>query len=162
MIEIKYTFESTGTTLGIARREWNNIFREAYHDLGVHFFFEYLPKRFTYAGGKELGFANRTAAYNAYKMKRYGHINPLVQTGRTKRDALRTQRIKAVATTRKARVEIILNARALNFRNPKSNTRPSDEVRRISPREHAPLIKYLQERIGHRLEMRTETTKVTV
>lgn len=141
MISASVTYQ--GATPDIALRELNNVKRQAYLELAEHFWRENLPRRFTWSGGRMLGYSPRSPKYEKAKRKRHGHNDPLVASGRSRDIATSIMDIKATATKTKTNAKIKIHARALNFRNPRSQVHPADEVRRIAEKEVQPLVNKL-------------------
>lgn len=74
---------------GFTTREWNNLLKECWYEVGMYWFMEMRPKHFTKAGGEEYGYAKRTgeqggrfwSSYQGQKQKKFGHTRPLVYSG---------------------------------------------------------------------------------
>jgi hypothetical protein len=132
-----------GATPDVVVRELNRMKREAYIELGEEFWRENLPRRFTWSGGRMLGYSPRSAKYERAKRRKHGHNDPLVASGRSRDIATSIMDVRATATQTRTRLRILLHARALNFKNPKSQVTPSDEVRRIADKEVPPLTRKL-------------------
>ena len=135
-------------------KEFQDIKKPAYQDLGVHFHQVNLPRRFTWAGGRMLGYAMRVPRYTKRKEKEKGHFDPLRWSDTSRRLALSIQDVRVDDKKNKTELRIVLHARGLNRRNPKSKIRMNEEVRRISPREYGPLTRVLDNSIQHRIAQR--------
>ncbi len=143
MIQLSANITYTGLTPDLTVKEWNNVKRFAYQELGEEFWRTNLPRRFTVSGGRMLGYAPRSPKYDKAKRKKHGHADPLVATGVSRDLATKIMDVRTVSTQTSTRAKIVLRARALNFRNPASEARgvnPSDEVRRIADKEVQPLV----------------------
>lgn len=150
MFEISGFIGYDGPTPDLMASEFNGVKREAYQKLGEHFFRVNLPRRFTWAGGRMLGYAARSPKYERYKRKVSGSAEPNVGVSRNQarsRDiATRIMDVRSTATAKTTRAQIVLKARTLNFSNPKSKNKikPSEEVRRIANSEVPPLTRELK------------------
>lgn len=141
----KIRFAYTGFTPMVAQRLLNNATRKGYQKLGDHFFDTNLPRRFTYAGGKSLGYKARTDSYNRRKKKKYGHVDPMVFSGVSRDRVLSAMtKINAIATKNRSHVSLTLNAPALNFRRSSNSPNLRAEITRVSTREIPPLERVLQ------------------
>ena len=143
MIQISANVAYEGVTPDIAAKEFNTVKRAAYLELGEDFHANNLPRRFTWSGGRMLGFTPRSAKYEKRKRKKYGHADPNVATGTSRDQATKIRDLRATATSKTTRLRIVLHARALNFKHPKSQVHPADEVRRIAEREVPPMVRKL-------------------
>lgn len=135
----------------------NGVLRESYEAVGEQFFDQNLPRRFTQAGAFMLGYRKRAPRTIARK-KALGLQNlPLVSSGVTRQRALSKSftRIVARSTKGEGKLELRVNAPALNFRNPKGpNMR--EEFERIAQREVGPLERTLETSVDRRLESYNE------
>jgi hypothetical protein len=141
---ISATVSYSGITPDIAAKELNTIKRQAYLQLAEHFWRVNVPRRFTWSGGRMLGYAPRSPKYERAKFKKYGHNDPLVASGRSRDIATSIMDISATATAKTTNAKIKLHARALNFKNPNSQIHPAEEVRRIAEKEVPPLVRKLE------------------
>ncbi len=130
----RHAIQYRGATPSVMQREMNRIVRESYVETGQYVHEKLIPSRFTYYVIAALGGTERKRAYQAKKRKKFGHIRPNVFTGESEQRS-KIQDVSAIATRNKARAEIRLHTPRLNYKNPKSNVHPADEIRRISPRE---------------------------
>lgn len=126
--------------------------RWAMEDLGLHFHANNLPRRFTVAGGIFLGFQRRSAKYEARKLRRFGHRDPLVWSGASRTLALGIRDIRVKANRNSSSVRIVIHARGLNRRAADSTIRMQDEIRFVSPREHGPLTRVVDASISKSLK----------
>jgi len=134
MIGIKGEIRYEGITFNVAKREWNNMQRRAITGTAEYHYEQHIPDRFTYAGGKRLGFPARSRTYTRIKYKRHGHGDPNVFSGESKRRATSgPPDIRPIATAKRVRGRLVLDAPALNLKNPdsKNNVHPASEVRGI-------------------------------
>jgi len=169
-IQITYSGPVPGSQ-NMRQREWNNVVREAWRQVGLYWVNTYRPKHFTVAGAKEYGYDPRKGergnlgpkgfkrSYTGRKLAKWGHTRPLVWSGRSEQ-ATRAARIHATATRNKSGVEIFMNAPTLNLKNPHSQINMRAEMTRISPRETVELVR-LHRRTSEAL-LRAIKTKTTV
>ena len=136
--------EYKGHSPKMPRRDQNAILRDSYEDLGGQFREKNLPRRFTVAGGRMLGYAKRSPRHEKNKRRLFGHNLPMVHTGDSRRRALSSlTRIVARATKGEGKLELRLNVPTLNFRRAKGpNLR--EEIERIATREIGPLERHLE------------------
>lgn len=139
-------------------RELNRIKKESWHDTGSHFHRKFLALRFTKEGGRKLKYAKRKGegiprsdpryarSYTGRKERQMGHTNPMVFTGESKQLA----RIRDVRSTSKG-ARVVLQARKLNFRNPKSKIRMNVEIRRITKDEADLLAQFFDDKLDQKL-----------
>ena len=90
---------------GMKKKKLNDITKEALRSTGRRWHEEYLEGHFTKAGAEKYGYGARNGepgsgapkkrSYTAYKQKKKGHTNPLVFSGRGKREALSNKIVKA-------------------------------------------------------------------
>lgn len=130
-----------GATPGILAKEWRAIAKTAWRETGIVFHQSFLPKRFTHEGARLLGYTRRKGellkgtkrywrTYTGRKEKKFGHTLPLVYSGESRQLA----RIRDVRATSNG-AKVVLNARKLNFKHPKSTIRMNEEIRRVAPVE---------------------------
>lgn len=152
MINIRFELQKQGLSGAQLNRTMKEVLKAAAFELGVHFFEVNFPRRFTYAGGKMLGYTPRKPKYNAAKKRRKGHVDPLVHSGRSRTLATGIQDVRVRATDSTTTVEINFGrARALNFKNPHSAVNMRDEVTRVADRETGPLIRVLSDSIERQI-----------
>ena len=149
-----------GATPQMAKRKWNEIRRTAGQDSAQFYFDELLAKRFTPAGARELNYGKRKPSYMKAKARQKGHQNPLEWTGETKERALSKLNSKTIALGSNFRVEISIDAPVLNFKNPKSSFRPSEEIRRISSGEQVQIEGSLNDSINKQLSQLNDNQAV--
>ena len=153
------------TPRGMAK-ELNAIKKKLWNETGVFFHRTMLPLRFTKAGGRKLKYAKRKGegipkgspryarSYTGRKERTQGHTDPLVYSGESKQLA----RIRDVRSTSKG-AKVVLQARKLNFKHPKSRIRMNVEVRRVATDESETLAEYFDARLDERLaRIQTQTT----
>lgn len=145
-------FEHKGTTIAIAQRELNNTVRKSLTETGEKYHDDLLPLRFTKQGARRLGYRPRSAKYTAKKLRKFGHDNPFVYSGISKQEALRVQRIKAKATSKRTEVRVAIAARAINFLR-----KYRDEITRLASREVTQLTNFNAQRFELNLAKHTET-----
>lgn len=129
----------------------------AYREMAEHFHRENLPRRFTFAGGKMLGFAPRKEKYTRRKQREKKHIDFLKWSGESARQVTAIRDIRVSGTSKTTTAKIVMHARKLNFRNPHSSIRMNDEVRTISPREVGPLVRVLKASMRREIKRRDTT-----
>jgi hypothetical protein len=131
MIPVKFDIRDRGATpRGMARR-MNAMKKVAWDETGLLFHVEMRDKRFSKAHARAAGYAPRTHAYTMRKLKAKKHALPLVWSGKTRRD-VREASIAPTSNQVKVRYR---GARALNFRNPKSQVRAAVEFTTITQAE---------------------------
>lgn len=169
-IQITYSGPVPGSQ-NLRQREWNDVVREAWRQVGLYWVKAFRPKHFTAEGGREYGYAKRSGergnagsqgfkrSYVGKKLAKFGHTKPLVWSGRSEA-ATRSARIHATATRNKSGVEIFMNAPTLNLRNKYNDTNMRAEMTRISERETIELVR-LHRRTSEAL-LRAIKTKTTV
>lgn len=141
---------------GLSGRELNRTFREVnaagMQAMGEHYHRVNLPRRFTYAGGKMLGYAPRNPKYTQRKKNMFGHVDPLVFRGTSRALATRVRNIQVISQNKRTVLRVKLGrARGLNRRNPNSNIRMNEEVTRIATREYGPLVRVCRRTIREKL-----------
>lgn len=99
--------------------------------------------------GMPVGSKAWKSSYTGRKFKRFGHTNPLENSGKT-REALRAGG-RIVSFSDKVRVRYP-QARVFNFRNPKSRIDMQDEFRRILPDESTQLARIYDGRLDIELK----------
>lgn len=83
---IPIKIRTTRKGIGLTVREWKPIIKEAW-EAGARFWYErFLPKHFTRSGAAQYYYAPRTKNYMITKARKHGHQDPLVFTGRLKRE----------------------------------------------------------------------------
>ncbi len=126
-------------------KELKRINLTAARALGERFHEVNLPRRFTQSGARMLGYAVRSARYNKRKRRLLRHADPLVYSGETKQNVLRTEDVREGGSSKTWRVSVILHARQLNRYKTRRGLRPADEIRRTATKEHGPLTRYFEE-----------------
>lgn len=131
MIPIKFDVRDRGATpRGMARRI-NGMKKTAWDETALLFHVDMRDKRFSKAHARAAGYAQRKHSYMMRKLKQKKHALPLVWSGRT-RHAVREANISP--TSKGVRIAY-RGARALNFRNPKSQVRAAVEFTTITQAE---------------------------
>ncbi len=140
MPEIKLKVTYTGAIPGVTmkQREWNEIQRGVWAGVGRYWHTELRPKHFTRAGAAEYGYQPRTADYQRRKARQFGHQDPLVFTGESRRRT-RTARIVPFATATRVGVRVRMNAPNLNYRPQPDAPNLREELTTISNAEGAVL-----------------------
>lgn len=145
--------------LGI--RKLNGIIRESLRDVGDYWHDNMLRKHFTKAGAREYQYTPRQGepgsgrafkgSYVSRKIKTQGHSLPLVWSGETRDQLLRTKSIEARCSQRGERAYVIvrLNAPQLNRNN--SKIKKHEEIRRVSQPELRELEGVLVRQLDSRL-----------
>ena len=158
--------ERGATPRGMAK-ELNRIKKDTWRDTGIYFHRSMLPLRFTKRGGEMLRYAKRKGegipksdprykrSYTGRKERKFGHTDPMVYTGESKGIA----RIRDVRSTSKG-VKIVIGARKLNFRHPKSKIQMNVEIRRVTTQETNKLANEHDKNLDRRLKQ-IGTTKTT-
>ena len=131
MIPMKFEIRDRGATpRGMARRI-NPMKKIAWDETGLLFHVDMRDKRFTKAHARAAGYAPRKHSYTMRKLKKMQHTLPLVWSGRTRRDV---REANIVPNSKGCSVRY-RGARALNFRNPKSQVRAAVEFTTVTQAE---------------------------
>lgn len=154
MIRFKQKLEKKGLHPEEFLKQWSGIKEVGLREMGVQFHSVNLPRRFTWSGGRMLGYAIRNRKYTARKQREKGHYDPLKWSGESERLATTIQDVRVKVSGQKGEVRIVIHARGLNRRHKNSQIRMNDEVRRVSPREHGPLTRFLGRSIGKEMKAR--------
>jgi hypothetical protein len=154
----------------MSKREFNNeILKPSYQDLGEWFHQNRLPLRFTNQAKSLLNLAPRKGeqpglpykmfkrSYTGRKQRYKGHRKPFVWSGETERDATRIRDVRATS----GGVKIVLHARKLNYRHPKSAIRMNEEIRRIAESEYPLLQQQLNKAVQSRINADTRSRPLT-
>jgi hypothetical protein len=157
-IRMRYSGRVPGTMGHLSQREWNEIVRETWEEVGLYWHEHILPKHFTAAGGKEYDYAPRSGdnmsgkafwrSYQGRKQKYKGHRRPLEWSGDLIKDC-RTFRVTGTATSHGSRLRVYLsNAQKANFKNKFSDPRlnMAEELTRVS-QEDRDTLTYMFNRI---------------
>lgn len=108
--------------------------------LGEYWHEAFLWKRFTPLGYSEYGFRRRSQKYDKAKLRFRGHVNPLVNSGEGRDEAMSPATIARIRVTRdKLTIPLPRKFNRSNPRGPKM----SDEVRAVSRAE----VKVLEENL---------------
>lgn len=158
--------KKTGPTAGLTRKELANAARETYRAMGVLWHDQMRPRHFTHEGARIYNYVAREAgenqsfgrSYTGQKLRKYGHTKPLVKTGVSEKLA----KIRDVRPTSKG-ARVVLHARGLNRKNPKSLIDMRAEVTTVLPREGETLADHgereFQRQINQIRRTETHTTK---
>jgi len=131
----------------LSKRAWQGVTRESFHALGVYWHKYLRKKHFTQTGAREYGYDVRSRKYEALKLRRFGHRDPLVYTGTSK--ALTA--IRDVRSTAKG-VRVVMRAPGLNRRARGKRTAMYDEMTMISDRERPELVDVFRKEVNRRLK----------
>lgn len=107
---VHITVTESGPVPRKIRKQHNRISKQTWRDAAKLHHKEHIPKRFTEEGARELGFRKRTSKYEARKQKVYGHNDPNVWSGKSRRDA---KSYRPSGTSKYVRMRY--NAPTLNF-----------------------------------------------
>jgi len=154
MIVIRVT--KTGATPDIAKRAFNNIKKRAYKSVGLFWHASGMKsEHFTDRGRRKHKYTPRKGerlarssqafkkSYSGRKLKKYGHLLPLVYSGVSRALALSGRRVTATSKGMRA----IVSAPGLNRKHPNSKVDMRDEVTRVTPEEERTLVKLMDDRI---------------
>lgn len=131
----------------LARRQVNDVIRDALEAMILHWRRRYLPKHFTKAGAREYGYQPRggernplvKGSYTNRKLRLFSHTLPNVYTGELRRQCLQgVQRVTAKVTSTRAHGHAVLPRKA-NFR--------LHELGLVSSAERAELAKFFVARV---------------
>jgi len=155
MINVRYELYGTEK---LGKRHINNAMRRTLYAVGVRWVRRYLKLHFGNRATRRYGYAPRSGeagsgrpfrgSYTQRKLKSQGHTRPLEHSGEGKRLALYGKKsIKATATGgQKAEAQVTITLpRKFNRVNPKSKTRPPDEIRATNATELEELAVFLTE-----------------
>lgn len=163
-INVKFTGPVPGW-VNLRQREFNQLVRETWYEVGRYWHTQLLPKHFTVEGGKEYDYAPRKGeglsgkaywkSYLGRKRKKWGHQMPLVWSGDLQ-ERSRTARMTAEVTgTKGSQLKITLTrAQKANWKNPHSDPRLEmpDEMTRISAAERNLLVEMFDEILQGKLD----------
>jgi hypothetical protein len=128
----KITYRAPLITL-MKKRRWNaEIEKPSWTAVGLHHKRRHLGKHFTAAGAAEYGYATRSKKYTEQKRRKFGHTLPLVYSGQLRANVLSMPEIRA---TSKGVKVVLRNSQKANYRNPKGQANPAEELRQVSDRE---------------------------
>lgn len=103
----------------------------AWYETGVWFARMNTDKRFTHAHATRANYTKRKRAYEARKLKRYGHTRPLEYSGRAR---LASRSVRVTSTQHAGRVRYP-GLRVFNLKHPNSDVNMREEFLRILPEE---------------------------
>ena len=162
-IAIKYTGPVPGSA-NLGQREFNDLVREAWSEVGAFWHQRFLKKHFTVEGGKEYDYAPRSGdgksgkafwrSYQGRKQRKYGHQNPLEWSGDLKQRA-QVARITTTATSSGSTCKVTLpQAQKANFKNKWSDPRldMADELTRVSDAEGDEIVEMFNDTLQGKLE----------
>ena len=153
----------------LGKREYNNLRKESWFTTGKYWFQHFREKHFTKAGAQEYGYKRRKGeliakssprykrSYTGRKEAQFGHTDPLVFTGESKR-ASRQSNIRS--TNSGVRVSLP-GLRKFNFRHPRSQINMAEEMRTISEVEKLRLIQVHDQDTDQRLNSFRKVTTIT-
>lgn len=159
--------KQTGPTPELMKREMNAIMTGTLaavadnHFRFMHMHFEPIAfSRYGYKPRKGMNLSGKPfyRSYTGRKMKRFGHMLPLVYSGESRDLALGNKDVRA--TRKEAR--LVQHARGLNRRNPRSDIRMNDEIRAIAPSEEREAVRVAEREFKKRVRAitATKTTRV--
>lgn len=132
--------KETGPTPKITKTQHNEIMSYVLGQVAANHHMKYMwmhfrrdtARRYNYKprNGEGLSGAAFYKSYTGQKLKKKGHMNPLVFSGVSETLA----KIRDVRATRSAAV-LVQHARGLNRRNPKSDINMAEEIRTVAPSE---------------------------
>jgi hypothetical protein len=131
-----------GATPGLLKSEINRLTKEALVEAARNHYYAYMPMhfratafdRYNYKPRKGTGLSGK-AFYKSYvgqKLRKQGHLLPLVFSGESKR--LATQGDPQIEATR-YKATLVQRARGLNRRHPKSQIHMNEEIRAVTQSE---------------------------
>ena len=142
------------SVLGALKRDVNRIVKKSLRFALLTWRRTILPQHFTVAGARKYGFRRRTRKYLEAKMRKRGHVRPLVSSGeserRSRRSRITTTAFKGVAT---------INAPALNFRPKGGRIDMRDEVTRLTQQDERKMFGAFRKRFHERLRRLRGTRK---
>lgn len=132
-VEIK----SSRKGLGLTVREWNPLIKSGWEAAGRKWHRDILPRHFTREGAARYYYQPRTASYMKRKARQFHHQDPLVFSGRLKREAMRFRDIRVSS---KAAKVVIHGPRYLyQFRKRVNEPDKAAELTRLTSSEAAEL-----------------------
>ena len=156
--------------LALKQSEINAVTREAMRALGLRWRRKYLPKHFTHQGAREYKYTRRKnyvtskrkrESYVQRKKREKGHTLPLVWSGEGRREALRSKKVVATATSTKAKATIPLPS-VFNFRSKFSKVDMRKEITTVSAAELRELEVFLANEMAKGLNEAGAGASVTV
>lgn len=154
-----------------ARRALNDAARETMLEAGELWHRDIRPKHFRNSATSEYGYAPRSGergsnrpfkgSYTEGKLRKYGHTRPMVYSGESEEDTERNVTFKATATGKQSRVKVRMNARKLNFKNPRSRIDLRAELVRVSVRDREQVRGFVRSTHVRRLQnLQAQTTTI--
>lgn len=145
---------------GPFKTEFERSIKQTMIELGEHWREKFLPRHFTTEAYHEYRYSPRTKEYMQKKMRHFGHNLPLVLTGQSRREILRSNRDPVIR--RKAGVlgvEVKFSAPSHFFKYSKKGkiVNKVDELTRVSKREISTLAKMMDRNMEQRLQSMRET-----
>lgn len=164
-MQIKVQLKLNGVE-GLTKSVQNRIMRESLVEVGNRWHEKYLKRHFTHRGAQIYGYGARSGepgsgrgfkrSYTAWKKKNKGHTDPLVKSGRGKREALANRIVKArISSKAKRAICTVTLPRVFNFnlrRTGKSKTNANEEIRRVTKAELRDLENYFVEVLSRKYE----------
>ena len=121
-------------------------FHEAYRAVGEHWKLKMLPRHFDMDAYGRYHLQRRSHAYNKRKMKKYGHIKPLVYTGNLRTSALLFSEVRTWPT--KAVVRISGPAYTWKYHPDRNEPDKAEELKRSTEKERRELSAILTDTIA--------------
>jgi hypothetical protein len=136
------------------------LMHKALVDVGYRWRDKYLPGHFINAASRKYGYLPRQGergsgrshrgSYTWRKLREKKHSRPLVWSGRSRDESIRTRGIKALGSMKTARVRVTVS-KGFNRRHPKSKIRMGEEVTRVLPSEAKDLSEFLVSRLEYHI-----------
>ncbi len=134
---------------GIKKSHLNKITRTSLVSVGARWHGRYLERHFTPRGARIYGYGARSGepgsgrqeknSYTAWKKKKKGHSDPLVKSGRGKKEALANKKFKARISSKLGKAVLTIQLpKIFNFnlrRAGKSKTNANEEIRKTTMSE---------------------------
>jgi len=129
-MEVGFTVHLNGAVPGsaqLSQANFNRVKKHTWIKRGHQWHDQFRDIHFTKQGAAKYGYRKRVGeesgargkkfwqSYTGEKLRRFGHTDPLVYTGQTRRRA-RQRKITATATKTKSKLRITLNTPVLKFR----------------------------------------------
>jgi hypothetical protein len=131
-----------GAMPGLIKSQINQLTKESLVAAATNHYYKYMPLHFTMAAYSRYGYKRRKgegqsgkafySSYTGQKLRKKGHLLPLVWSGKSKELALDGD--PKIAATR-YRATLIQRARGLNRRHPKSQIFMNEEIRAVTQSE---------------------------
>lgn len=157
---IAISVQSRGPIKRGFKKTFNAASKRAWYRTAEYFHNNLKDKRFTHEHAREAGYIRRRGelippgtrefkrSYTGQKLRYFGHTNPLMKSGKTKRA---TQIPSSIKSTSKGG-KVSYRAGTLNYKHPKSKIRMHEEFRRITSRENTELANVYDKFLDEELE----------